>query len=245
MLHQHFHRGGSMRVHHVLFLSAFLFWQAAPTPTLERDSTGNVRLSFGAGRGRWEDASFDCDGNFIDSDPVDVRAMGARLDVEPSPGLRLTAAASVSGARTVLGPGWVNEPAMGVQVAWEGRVVGLGSGFTTSRLGEAVTAPNLYLRLGEANSVHFRLRVLEPNELYYVMPHVSLGLGWGRGRERRVGGFVGLGFGPYHQKGRQTVLAGELEIPAGQLDLLLRAQQGSGYDIPQWAVGAGLRYHLR
>jgi hypothetical protein len=40
-----------------MFLMVFLFWQAAPLPTVERDSTGKVRISFAAGRGRYEDAS--------------------------------------------------------------------------------------------------------------------------------------------------------------------------------------------
>lgn len=74
---------------------------------------------------------------------------------------------------------------------------------------------------------------------------VRVGVGFGTGAERRVGGFVGLGYGPLYRNSAQTVLRTDLAIPVGRADLILRGQIGPGNRVSQWGWGGGLRLHLR
>ncbi len=234
-----------MRAHHAAVLAGLLLWQAAPSPQITRDSTGRLRVSVAGGQGRWEDAQFDCEGNLVGAEPVDVSSYGARVDAMLTPTLRATVAAgSVSGRRNA-GGDWGSGKFGGGQLAYEGQHVGIGGGFTTNPVPAELSVPNAYLRLGNANKAHFRLDVLEPTEMFYQQPVVRLGVGFGTGAERRVGGFVGLGFGPLYQNSAQTVVAADLAVPVGRFDLLLRGHAGPGNRISQWGWGGGMRLHLK
>ena len=234
-----------MRAYHAAILAGVLLWQIAPLPGPADDSTGRYRISLAAGTGRWEDAQFDCDGNFVSSQPVPVTSYGARADVMLTPTVRATvsggaASASEYGATKLHGGFGAG------QIALEGRRVGFGLGLSVNPLLEGGGAhPNFYLRLGNANAAHFRADVFEPRETVYLEPLVRVGVGFNTGSVRRIGGFVGLGFGPYYDQASQTVVTGELSVPVGNVDLLLRAQGGPGAGLAQWGLGGGLRFSLR
>ena len=230
-----------MRPFHVAFLVAFLLWQSAPAPVLERDSTGRIRLSVAGGAARWEEANFDCEGNFLSSTPAEMRTIGARLDAEPSPRLRVTAAmANVRSEREWQGT--QSGVMLAAQVAYEGGRLGVGAGVTTNASPLEGTGPNVYLRIGRADGAHFRLDALEPSETFFAEPPGRIGVAFGRGRIRRVGGFLGLAPSPYSQ---ELVGFGNLEIPAGPVDVMLRAMLGPGNAISEWGLGTGIRYHVR
>lgn len=230
-----------MRPLHVAFLAVFLLWQSAPVPIIERDSTGRIRLSVAGGAARWEEANFDCEGNFVSSDPAEMQAIGARLDADLSEQLRVTAAvANVRSER--VWEGTQSGAMLAAQVAYEGARFGIGAGVTTNATPLDGTGPNFYLRIGRADGAHFRLDALEPSETFFAEPPGRIGVAFGRGRIRKVGGFLGLGASPYSQK---AVGFGNLEIPAGPVDLMFRAMYGPGNAISEWGVGGGIRYHLR
>lgn len=155
-----------MRAHHVAVLAGLLLWQTAPFPPITRDSTGRLRISVAGGQGRWEDAQFDCDGNLVSAEPVNVSSYGTRVDAMLTPTLRATAAAGFVNGRRNAGGDWASGGFGAGQLAYEGQHVGIGSGFTTNPVPSRASGPNVYVRFGNANKPHFRLDVLEPTEMF-------------------------------------------------------------------------------
>jgi len=233
-----------MRAYHAAVLAGVLLWQAAPLPGPADDSTGRYRISLGGGTGRWEDAQFDCDGNLVGSEPVPVTSYGARADAMLTPTVRATVSGGAASAREY-GATKLHGGFGAGQIALEGTRAGIGVGVSVNPLLEGRAHPNFYLRLGNADAAHFRADVFEPSEAAFLQPEVRIGVGFNTGSVRRVGGFVGLGFGPYFEQSSQTVVTGELYIPVGKTDLLLRAQGGPGAGLAQWGLGGGLRFSLR
>jgi len=233
-----------MRAYHAAVLAAVLLWQTAPLPQPSDDSTGRFRLSLAGGTGRWEDAQFDCDGNLVSAQPVPVTSYGARADAMLTPTVRATVSGGAASAREYGATERHGGFGAG-QIALEGSRVGFGMGVSVNPLLDGGAHPNFYLRLGNADGAHFRTDAFEPSEAAYLQPEVRIGVGFNTGSVRRVGGFVGLGFGPYFDQASQTVVTGDLYIPVGKADLLLRAQGGPGAGLAQWGLGAGLRLNLR
>ena len=233
-----------MRAYHAAVLAGVLLWQAAPLPGPADDSTGRYRLSLAAGAGRWEDAQFGCDGDLVSAAPVPVTSYGARADVMLTPTVRATVSGGAASTREY-GAASLRGGFGAGQIALEGTHAGMGVGVSVNPLLKGRAYPNVYLRLGNADGAHFRADVFEPSEAAYLEPMVRVGVGFNTGPVRRIGGFVGLGFGPFFQQMSQTVVTGDLYIPVGQVDLLLRAQGGPGAGLAQWGLGGGLRFNLR
>jgi len=251
-----------MRAYHLAALLALGFWQAAPV-RLAPDSTGRFRVSAGAGSGQWEDAEFDCEGNLTGASPVKVRESGARLDaLFRNRQLRVTVYGGVG--RKVIRPGAVPGATTiervfgGAQVAGELRNVGAGFGVGRNDLFENEEVqverrglarlhllPSAYLRLGNLDQVHFRMDVLPPSETPYLAGLLRVGLGYGQGTVRGVGGFVGLTVSPYADQGKYTLGVAELQVPAGRhLDLWIRGQAGPGYVYGQRGLMSGVRLNF-
>lgn len=233
-----------MRAHHVALFAAVLLWQTAPLPRLTDDSTGRFRLSLAAGTGQWEDAQFDCNGNLVNSQAVPVTSYGARADVMLTPVVRGTVSGG-SARATESGVPTLNGAFGSGQLALETKYAGMGAGVSFNPQLDGQTRPNFYLRLGKADAAHFRTDVFEPTETMYLQPLVRIGVGFNTGSMRRVGGFVGLGFGPHTEKSSQMVATGDLYVPVGRVDLLLRAQGGPGAGTSQWGLATGLRLNFR
>ncbi|MDP3773717.1 MAG: hypothetical protein Q8Q85_05555 [Gemmatimonadales bacterium] len=231
-----------MRPFHLTGFLVLAAWQLAPVQVAP-DSTGRLRLSVAAGAGRYEDATFDCNGNFVSAVPVEVRSAGARLDAMVDPSTRLTMYGGVHDADEGWGDG--SGGFGGVQIAHEGRRIGIGAGAVKRGTPSGVFGPNFYLRLGDAERTHFRLEALPPTETFYLTNVARIGMGFGQGNLRRTGGYVGVGWGPYAEQLSQGTAFADLDIPAaGNIDLLLRAQAGPGYEVFQWGLAAGMRYHF-
>lgn len=243
-----------MRAYHVAGFLALLFWQIAPAAGPPRDSLrrgGLFRLGLAYATGEWENASFDCDGNLTGSVAMPTRSGGAKLEYLRRDGaLRLTAV----GGRWWMDDPWhyapdgfhhsVSRDFAGLQVALEGRRVGFGVGLVSHPLSEdgQPFMGSFYARLGNIRRAHFQAEVNPPTETPGMMGTVRLGLGFGKGLERRTNGFVGLAWGPYTDKGQQGVLVADVGIPLSRsLDLLVRGSAGPGVGTAQWAAGGGLR----
>ena len=75
-----------------------------------------------------------------------------------------------------------------------------------------------------------------------MMGTVRMGIGFGKGLDRRVNGFVGAAWGLYAEQFQQGVLVADIGIPLSRsLDLLVRGSAGPGAGKAQWAAGGGLR----
>lgn len=230
-----------MRPYHLSALFILLYWQLGPLPQRTVDSAGQVRWSVSAmaGKGQWEDASFDCDGNLVSAVPAKYQDIGVRVDVE-SPGtspVRLTLAAGSSrhtgdfGGTPVTG----SATTYGAQLAWEPRPIGIGFGVVRDETGELL--PSTYLRVGRRDRVHLRLESAPPSETRLMAGVFRAGIGFKNGT-------VGLGFGPYAEKTSQAVVFGDFNLPLSRsVDLRLGAQGGPGIEVGQWGFAAGLRIH--
>ena len=231
-----------MRAYHVAALTALLFWQIAPAPARDaRPRGGPFRLALAYATGQWEDASFNCDGDFTGSDAVPAGSGGVKFEYLASDGaVRLTA---------VAGRWWMHNSSVtttfsAAQVAFEGPRVGFGLGLVNHPFidnSSRQTLPNAFLRLGKADG-HFLVEANPPTETPATTGTVRAGIGFGTGLERRPSGFIGVAFGPFTERLQQAVAVADLGIPLSRnLDLLLRGGAGPGMGKPQWAAGAGLR----
>jgi hypothetical protein len=234
-----------MRAYHLAALLALGFWQVAPAPVVP-PRAGLFRLGLAYATGEWEDASFDCDGNWTGSTAVPTRSAGATLEYLGSEGsLRLTA---VGGRWSMDNPssyaGGYSRTFAGLQVAVEGRKFGLGFGMVSHPpMDESrSTMGSFYARLGDIDDGHFRVEVNPPSETPGMMGVVRVGIGFGKGLERRPNGFLGAVWGPYTEQLGQGVLLADIGIPLSRsLDLLVRGSAGPGAGKAQWAAGGGLR----
>ena len=123
-----------MRVVHIAVPLALLFWQIAPAgapPGEAPPRAGLFRLGLAYATGDWEQASFDCNGNYVSSMLVPASSGGARLDYVGGGGaLRVTA---VGGRWSSPGNAGDYMPAShqtfgGGLIALEGRGIGIGAG---------------------------------------------------------------------------------------------------------------------
>ena len=240
-----------MRVSHFAVPLALLFWQIAPAGGPSRDTPprpGLMRLGLAYATGDWEQASFDCDGNYVSSVLVPARSAGARLDYQSGGGaLRVTAVGGQwwwPGNRGYYAPG-ARTTFAGALVAYEGTGIGIGAGFVNRPFALDVTSvPSFYLRLGRADRAHYQVEAYPLTETPTMMGTVRVGMGFGQGpaARGRVNGFVGLAWGPYTDVVGQGVVTADIGIPLSpSLELLVRGNAGPGAGKAQWAVGGGLR----
>jgi len=228
-----------------------LLYQAAPLG-VQQDSLGRYRVSVGYGTGQWEHEQFSCDGELLSSTPVRHHSAGAQIDAWPNRQLRLTAFAGTT--RSTVGATIATDPDYsspyierydgrfgGALMAYEGQKVGVGIG-PTRLPGPGGTRTAYYIRLGKLDAGHLRIDVMSPNPALPSMSWGRIGIGVNNGHLRRVGGFMGVGFGPpgYNDK---VGLVAEMHFPivrhfTGQLHALT----GSGENATQWNLGVGLRY---
>ena len=231
-----------MRAYHVAAFTALLFWQIAPSPARDaRPRSGPFRLAFAYATGQWEDASFDCEGDYTGSEGVRAGSGGMRFEYLANDGaVRLTAVAG----RWWMGNSSFATTFSAAQVAFEGPRVGFGLGLVHHPFLDNPTQqalPSAFLRLGKADG-HFLVEVNPPTETPATTGTVRAGIGFGTGLERRSSGFIGVAFGPFTDRLQQALAVVELGIPVSRnLDLLLRGGAGPGMGKPQWAAGAGLR----
>jgi hypothetical protein len=241
-----------MRAYHVAGLLALLFWQIAPAPPRDAPRRGGpFRLALAYATGEWEDASFDCNGHLTGSTAVPTRSAGAKFEYLGSGGaLRVTAV----GGRWWTDNPWyygpdgyhrsVSHDFAGLQLALEGRKIGFGIGVAGHPVTDEGTSTmaSVYARLGDVGRIHFQVDVNPPTETPGMMGTVRFGLGFGKGLERRVNGFVGAAWGPYGEQFQQEVLVADIGIPLSRsFDLLIRGSAGPGAGTAQWATGGGLR----
>ena len=236
-----------MRAYHIAVPLALLFWQSAPAP-VATSRGGLFRLGLAYATGEWEDASFDCDGNWTGSVGAPARSAGAKLDYRSSDGaLRLTA---VGGRWWSDGnPGYymaaTRSAFVGAQIAYELPGIGIGAGLLSRAfVTDATTVPSFYLRLGPRDRTHVLMEVFPLTETPTMMGTVRTGVGFGQGltSRRRVNGFVGLAWGPYTDELGQGVVVADLAFPVTRsLEFLVRGNIGPGAGMAEWAAGGGMR----
>lgn len=236
-----------MRAYHLAALLALGFWQVAPAPVVP-PRAGLLRLGLAYATGEWEEASFDCDGNWTGSVGVPARSAGARLDYLAADGaVRVTAV----GGRwwSARNPGYymaaTRNTFAGAQIAVEEPGIGIGAGVVSRPFEtDATSVPSFYLRLGRNDRQHFQAEVFPLTETPTMMGTVRIGVGFGQGPtpRRSVNGFVGLAWGPYTDQLGQGVVLVDVAIPvAHSVELLIRGNAGPGAGRRQWAAGGGLR----
>ncbi len=218
-------------------------WQVAPYSVAE-DSTGRVQISLGYGSGQYEYQTFSCSGERLTSTPVDFQTAGVEVEAWPTDRLRLS---GFGGRISTLEH---NGPYYGLQIAREWRAVGLGVGVAhvpgSGDFEEGMTVPTLYMRFGDLHAAHLQLDAFSPSPTFGTTGWLRTGIGFRAGRGRRVRGLFGVAFGPYSYPDDPTPrLFGELDLPVYRgLDLSLRGSYRQGVEIPQWAGGVALRYHI-
>lgn len=189
--------------------------QAAPV-AVAPDSGGNLRLTFGYGRGQYEMRDLNCAGDVIGAAPVPYSVAGASVVYwVPETDLRLSA----SGGLSLFEGG--REPWIIGQLAWEGSIVGLGAGFARNPyleggesldLGRAV--PSLYVRIGRLGGMHFRSDMFHPNATLGVTGDVlRLGLAVNQGTGLGTRWYAGVAVGPYSDEAYVGGFFGELDVP--------------------------------
>jgi hypothetical protein len=240
-----------VRAYHLAVPLALLFWQAAPAGAPPHDApprAGLFRLGLAYATGEWEDASFDCNGNWTGSVGVPASSAGAKLDYLAGGGtLRVTAVGGrwwspgnagdyMAGSRATFA---------GALVAYEGRGIGLGAGLVSHPFQTDLTSgPSFYLRLGRNDRAHFQTEVFPLTETPTMMGTVRIGVGFAQGPadRPRVNGFVGLAWGPYTDEVGQGVLLADFGFPLStSMELMVRGSAGPGAGKAQWAMGGGLR----
>lgn len=88
--------------------------------------------------------------------------------------------------------------------------------------------------------------MLSPSPTFGTTGWMRAGIGFNRGYRQRVNGLFGVALMPYSYLDDPTPrLFGELDIPVRKrLELSLRGSFRKGVEIPQWAAGAALRFHI-
>ncbi|MEE9133641.1 MAG: hypothetical protein V3U13_08775 [Gemmatimonadota bacterium] len=214
-------------------------WQLAPY-SVAQDSSGRLSISVGYGAGEYESQTFSCSGERLSSTPVDFQAVGVQVDAWPSDRVRLT---GFAGSMSTLE---YDGPYGGIQLAAEWETVGLGLGVTSVSGLDGFTAPSFYMRFGRRGSGHLQLDMLSPSPTFGTTGWMRAGIGFNRGYRQRVNGLFGVALMPYSYLDDPTPrLFGELDIPVRKrLELSLRGSFRKGVEIPQWAAGAALRFHI-
>jgi len=223
-------------------LLLFLY-QAVPLGVTP-DSLGRHRLTVGLGGGRWENEQFSCNGELLSALPVSYRSGGVQYDAWATPRLRISGFGGSYWSRADSAPPAVRDydgPFFGGQVAYEWRTVGVGAGIAHVAGYDGFTSPSAYFRVGTLDGVHVRADLFPPTPVLGSTGWFRAGVGLGEGRNRRVGGFVGVAVPPaYSQK---AMLTGYLHVPvARHVELLVDGIIGAGEQYTQRGASIGVRY---
>ena len=240
-----------MRAYHLAGLVALLSWQIAPAPPREAPPRrGLFRVGLAYAAGDWDHDEFGCNGHLLSSEVIPVQSAGVKLEYRPAGApLRLSTAAGRwwAGNMDFFSPyppsPHVARTFAGAQVALETRAIGVGAGVLSNPAGDPSDAlePSIYLRLGHEETLHLRADVYPISETPGASGIARFGFGFGEGLAGRVGGFVGLSFGPFGSHKPQV--QADLGIPVSpHVDLLVRGNLGGSETAPaQWAAGGGMR----
>ena len=242
------------------WLAPFALFCLQSTPyVVSTDSAGKVRITFGGGLGSYVERPVGCNGEVLGSRDIPFQQVGGQADVWISPALRVT---GYGGALFAAGDqhdagGVFSTPYEGgyggALMAWESRAVGIGGGVSIfpvmDRYSPGPTVrPAVYLRLGRMEAAHFRMDWLGPSGSGAPPRLVRIGVGFGQGHERTIGGFLGLGLFPFPRNEGSFGVVGDLMVPVSQsLDLGgtgalhsgLEGGGGVGFDL-----GVMIRLHL-
>ena len=222
-----------------IHLSAFLillYWQLGPLPAASVDTTGKVRwaISSMASAGTWEAASFDCNGDLVDSHAAPYRDIGARVDrMDPRSGLRVSAVGGITHRSDPYSYYGGTATFAGIQFALENPRLGLGAGVVSAQYEPA--EPSLYLRLGRADHSHFRMEINPLSETRSFASAMRAGVGFRQG-------VAGLAFNRDIEKLSQATGFIDLSVPVSRhLDLRVAMQGGPGVRTSQWGLAGGLK----
>jgi len=212
-----------------------------------RDSSDRLQISLVTGAARYESKHFGCSGELLSAYPVDVTSTGARVDYWPGNGsVRISGAGGRIGEHSPdRGAEDIAGPYGGIQLAWEGRSVGLGAGFTRISGEDGLSLPSGYLRIGDLNGVHFQADMLPPSESLGITGWCRVGVGFDKG-PLAPGYMVGLSFLPFsYSEQVEPRVFGDFHFPVSRrVDILARGQFGPGECRMQWAAGGGLRLNV-
>jgi len=174
-------------------LLLFLY-QVVPV-SVTPDSLDRHRLTVGFGGGRWENEQFSCNGALLSALPVPYSSGGVQYDGWATGRLRVSAFGGSYQSRPDSAPPAVRDydgPFFGGVVAYEWRAVGLGAGIAHVAGYDGFTIPAGYARFGTLDGVHIRADLFPPGPVLGSTGWFRAGVGFGEGRARRAGGFIGL-----------------------------------------------------
>lgn len=233
-----------MKARHLIPFAVLLAWQVVPVRVDTNPPANHFSISFGYGYAQFEDASYDCEGNFISSERVELRSAGARADMVTSNNLRVTAFGGRMTSNRPDGSGVFG----GFQVGKDWKSVGLGGGLTAGvpfvdQYGgsDRAARPNVFLRLGNADGTSFRTELLSPSEVFGAVGMARTGVAFHQGSRGGTSAFLGLSVDPF------SVARGfaDLSISTGpNLDVLLRGEVGGGHWYTPYSLAVGTRYRF-
>jgi len=238
-----------MRFGMVMPAALILFADVLPGAVTSDTSQGGptqYRVGLGYGVGQYEDKSFSCEGDLVNSRPVDLRGGGGLLELRH----RKFRASGFIGSMAY-DRGFPDYEGIygGVVVAGEWHSFGLGGGLGGVSGTDATALPSFYLRFGPLDTWHFRAEFLPPTENLASTGWFRLGVARRRGFEPGWGGAMGLSLGPYSYPGDefQPRFFGDLDVPmssGGPVYLTFRMQVGPGSERTNWSAGGGIRVDL-
>jgi hypothetical protein len=230
-----------MKPRHLVPFAILLFWQAAPLQ-VERAPSGHYRLSVGLGGGAYPQDYTDCNGATATTTSP-FQSTGVLLDAWPTASIRVSA---FGGQFGIGRNSKANRTVGGFQLAWEGRLAGLGLGLAGASGSGGRGGLSAYLRLGDADGLHVRADLRQPTTTWLTPGWARVGIGYNQGLRRGFGSFVGvsrvLGHAPLDgPPGDDVALFGDFTFRlGGALDLLARGHVGDGTG----SMGFGVRYNF-
>lgn len=232
-----------------------LLYQVAPVQA-HLDEIGRIRIALGFSRGRYEDQQLEC-GSVVGRAPVSRSVIGGQAELWASRSLRFSADGGVQ--RVSSDSAWadVGNGAFGsLLLGYEGKHAGIGGGVTTwpARSDDPShhVLPSLYLRLGRADKLHFRLDD-NASSAPGSPPGYRLGLASGYAERWQPRWFAGMLLGPgsveiggiFGDGHFWPGFGGELSFPVGKrLQPLVQGQVRFTHGQADWNLGLGLRAGL-
>jgi hypothetical protein len=218
----------------------------AMNPDSSETAITQYRVGLGYGVSQYEDKSFSCEGDLIESFPADLRGGGGLLELRHR---KFRASGFLGSIAYDRGLPDYEGIYGGLVLAGEWRTFGIGGGIGGVSGTEATALPSVYLRSGSLDSWHLRIEFLPPTENLTSTGWFRLGLANNRGFKPGWGGAMGFSLGPYSYPEEEfhPRFFGDLDIPmssGGPLYLTLRMQVGPGTERTHWSASAGLRFDI-
>lgn len=210
------------------------------------DSTGRFHLAFGAALGSYEERSVDCEGTVLSKQRFKHRNLGGEVEGWVAPTIRVAAHAGHMSTTPDAGE-QLAEPTVGFYggalVAQENAKVGFGIGISSQPTGDSESpdgasrqkiVPMGYGRLGTLDGPHLRVEAGGTASPGAPPDIARLGIGYGLGRQRRVGFRFDVGGAAFPHTQSRLSLGAMLRVPLGNsLDLGVAAafRQPSGGNV--------------